>query len=209
MTKIAAYDAAVAALPTFDPEILRTSAIKVEELSLKIKGLVELQAAWSAYEIYFQKVVEHETSIAESQKETMQEEKIVEFLLDLQGLIKSNLVPKINEVASTWLQRITAGKHTSVELTQDMEVLVDGDMVEGLSGSGKAVAHLSLRMALGQVLTNGVFPVFVTDEIDSSMDEERSALVVENLLKMLNGSLKQLVMISHKNVEGATNEILL
>lgn len=40
-----------------------------------------------------------------------------------------------------------------------------------MSGSGKAVANLSLRIGLGQVLTNNVLSLFVGDEIDSSLDK--------------------------------------
>jgi hypothetical protein len=58
--------------------------------------------------------------------------------------------------------------------TREFDVVVDGQRLDTLSGSGKAVANLALRLGLGQVLTNNVLSVFVGDEIDASMDEDRA-----------------------------------
>ena len=92
-------------------------------------------------------------------------------------------------------------------LTDDMEILV-GDMpIEALSISGRALGHLSLRMALGQVLTNSVFPVFMADEVDASMRNNRAQNVLDSLTDMLSGSMKQIIMISHRELERIDNVI--
>lgn len=113
----------------------------------------------------------------------------------------------MNAVASTWMRRMSEGKHQKVELTDNMEILVNGEPIEALSISGRALGHLSLRMALGQVLTNAVFPVFMADEVDASMRNNRAQNVLDSLTDMLKGSMKQIIMISHQSLEAVDNII--
>ena len=75
--------------------------------------------------------------------------------------------------------------------------LGDGQRLDTLSGSGKAVANLALRLGLGQVLTNNVLSVFVGDEIDASMDDDR-ARNLHNSIQGLAGKISQIIHISHK-----------
>ena len=79
--------------------------------------------------------------------------------------------------------------------------------IEALSISGRALGHLSLRMALGQVLTNSVFPVMLLDEICSSMRNNRAQLVLDNLIAMLNQSVKQIIIITHHSLEHIDHRI--
>ena len=80
---------------------------------------------------------------------------------------------------------------------ENFDVSVDGQKLATLSGSGKACANLALRIGLGQVLTNNVFSVFVGDEIDASMDEDRSEFT-QNSLKSLSDKISQVIIITHK-----------
>ena len=52
-------------------------------------------------------------------------------------------------------------------------------------------------MGLGQVLTNGVFSVFVGDEIDASMDKDRAENTALTL-QTLKGRVSQILLITHK-----------
>ena len=121
--------------------------------------------------------------------------------------IKTAILPSVNAVATQWLHRMSEGKHHKVELTEDMAILVNDEPIEALSISGRALGHLSLRMALGQVLTNHVFPVFMADEVDASMRNERAQNVLDALTDMLKGSMKQIIMISHRELEHVDNII--
>lgn len=131
----------------------------------------------------------------------------VKTLNDLLLQVKSKLLPSINAVASTWFNRMSDGKHTKIELTDSMEILANGQVIEALSISGRALGHLSLRMALGQVLTNSVFPVMMVDEVDSSMRNNRAQLVLDNLIAMLNQSVKQIIIITHQTLERIDHRI--
>lgn len=131
----------------------------------------------------------------------------IKTLQAFKAKIKSAILPSVNVVASNWMNRMSEGEHTSVTLTDDMDILVDHEPIEALSISGRALGHLSLRMALGQVLTNSVFPVFMADEVDASMRNNRSQNVLNALVDMLNHSVKQLFVISHKDIDAKSHII--
>lgn len=122
-------------------------------------------------------------------------------LKELKVKIKTHLVPSLNTAASIYLNQMTDGLRNSIVVTEDFDVTVDGQKLEALSGSAKAVANLALRIGLGQVLTNEVFSVFMGDEIDGSMDDQRAkatAICLRNLTK----SIDQVIIVSHKkNIE--------
>lgn len=112
-------------------------------------------------------------------------------------VIKSHLVPSLNKVASVLLNQMTGGARTSIVVDEDFNITVDGQAVQTLSGSGKAVANLALRIGLGQVLTNGVFSVFMADEFDESMDAQRAQYTAE-CLQRLKETIKQVIIVTHK-----------
>jgi exonuclease SbcC len=103
----------------------------------------------------------------------------------------------LNKVASVLLNQMTGGARTSVIVDDEFNITVDGQQVQTLSGSGKAVANLALRIGLGQVLTNGVFSVFMADEFDESMDDERARYTAE-CMQRLKETIKQVIVVTHK-----------
>lgn len=121
-------------------------------------------------------------------------------LRNLKVSIKSYLVPSLNKVASAYLAQMTDGARSSVIISEDFEIRVDGQPMEALSGSAKAVANLAIRLALGQTLTNSVFSVLMADEIDASMDAQRAEYTAK-CLRNLTGKIKQIIIISHKKLD--------
>src|SRR5690606_38861993 len=97
------------------------------------------------------------------------------------------------------------GQRTVIEVDEDFNIEVDGQPVNTLSGSGKAVSNLAVRIALGMVLTNKVFSVLLADEIDAAMDDER-AEATATALRNLTGTISQVVLVSHKEPD-ADNQI--
>ncbi len=119
----------------------------------------------------------YESRKAEIEQRRAQEEgyrKGKEALTILRKLVKQHLIPSLNKVASHYLSRMTGGQRNLIEVNEEFEIQVDGQPINTLSGSGKAVANLALRLGLGQVLTNNQFSVFLGDEIDASMDKDRA-----------------------------------
>ena len=128
-------------------------------------------------------------------------------LNDLKVRIKSYLLPSLNSVSSQLLFEMTGGELSEVKLDDDFEILVDGKPIAAMSGSEQAVANLAIRLGLGQILTNRVFSVFMGDELDASMDEDRAAYLME-CLRRLRGSISQILLVTHKQFE-ADNTISL
>lgn len=111
--------------------------------------------------------------------------------------VKSHLTPSLNKVSSLLLNQMTGGARSTVEIDEEFEIKVDGQPLHTLSGSGKAVANLAIRIGLGQVLTNRVFSVFMGDEVDAAMDDNRAGYTAECLRRLTN-TIKQVVIVTHK-----------
>jgi exonuclease SbcC len=118
-------------------------------------------------------------------------------LVTLRLLVKQHLLPSLNKVASHLLVGMTGGQRRALVVDDEFEVQVDGQPLDTLSGSGKSVANLALRLGLGQVLTNNVFSVFIGDEIDAFMDANR-AENTSNTLRLLKDSISQILLVTHK-----------
>ncbi|BCJ91743.1 hypothetical protein IZ6_24780 [Terrihabitans soli] len=118
-------------------------------------------------------------------------------LTTLRSLVKQHLVPSLNRVASHLLNGMTGGQRSSIVVDDEFDITVDGQPLNTLSGSGKAVANLSLRLALGRVLTDNVMSIFIGDEIDASMDDDR-ATKTSDILRNLAESLSQILIVTHK-----------
>lgn len=95
---------------------------------------------------------------------------------------------------------MTSGVRNSIYIDNEFDILVDGQRVETLSGSGKAVVNLAIRIALGTVLTNKIFSVFMVDEADAAMRGERASYTAE-CLRNLRKTVSQIFIISHKDIE--------
>lgn len=114
--------------------------------------------------------------------------------------VKQHLAPSLGRVASYFVSQMTGGERQTVVVDDQFNISVDDQALHTLSGSGKAVANLALRLALGQVLTNNVFSVFMGDEIDSAMDQNRSMKTADTL-QTLRNKIKQILLVTHKYPE--------
>lgn len=150
-----------------------------------------------------QELVEYERKVAEldDQRGILGElEGVEKGLKSFKLRVKDYLVPSLSMAASALLAKMTGGERSKIEVNSDFEILVDGQELYTLSGSGKAVANLAIRIALGQVLTRKAFNVFMGDEIDASMDEDRSQYTAE-CLRNLSNQIRQIFLVSHHEPE--------
>jgi DNA repair exonuclease SbcCD ATPase subunit len=103
---------------------------------------------------------------------------------------------------------MTNGKYSEVIVDDDMEITVNGQSIETLSGGNETVANIALRLALGQVLVVETFPVFLGDEMDAFADESRREAVAEAMAALLDkGHLKQVILVTHRGVAAADHVI--
>lgn len=196
------------ALPEYaGDEAVAQAKAELEGVKSSEQELRDLEYQWGIYKRDKQNYDDAYSYLKEAKDRVDSEKEVIETLQLYKQKIKSTILPSVNSVASSWIQRMSLGKHVSVGLTDDMDILVNGEPIEALSISGRALGHLSLRMALGQVLTNSIYPVFMADEVDASMRNERAQAVLDNLVKMLEGSVKQIIMISHRELENVHNVI--
>lgn len=185
----------------------RKKELRFEELKgipEKLAHLQDLHGRCLAYEYAYQSYLKDKRTYDEAveEMESLEAEiedwkKVKAALTHLRTLVKQHLVPSVNKVASYLINSMTGGQRQSIVVDEDFNVEVDGQDLNTLSGSGKAVANLALRLALGRVLTNGVFSVFVGDEIDASMDLDRAENTTKTLRKLVD-HISQILLVTHK-----------
>ena len=189
-----------ARLPELTSEVERLSNLKTEA----IRYQEALKVFEQAKILYDCQKSDLETVSVKYQHWVLMKEKIAEVRQTIKGMF----LPSLNQVASLLVQQMTAGKHQVVTISEDFaDIVVDGDDIETLSGSTANVVYLATRLALGLVLTNRVFSVFMGDELDSATDSER-AEAIASALKSLTNTIGQVIVVSHKSVEGDNNIFL-
>lgn len=173
------------------------------------EGLLHLCRAYEADLARFQAAKDqydtHLKSAEDAENKAKEFRKVRDVMVLLRSLIKQHLLPSLNKVASHLLTGMTGGQRTRVEVDEEFNVNIDQQPLDTLSGSGKAVANLALRIALGQVLTNKVISILLADEIDGSMDDFRAEQTAD-VLRTLDNNVSQVLLVSHKSIE-AKNEI--
>lgn len=176
----------------------------LEKVANSIKTTQELQTKAVSYEsLLNQYKVQSEANAKVKDQMNELEVRIQELtnlrkaLHELKPKVKQYLVPSLNRVASNLLSQMTSGARTKVHIDEEFNILIDDQPIDTLSGSGKAVSNLAIRIGLGTVLTNKVFSVFLADEIDASMDQDRVAYTAE-CLKNLTKTVGQIILVSHK-----------
>ena len=123
-----------------------------------------------------------------------------ENLKDIKTKIKGYVLPSLQKVSSTLLSEMSDNLYSSISIDPEFNILVEGREVNLFSGSEQAMINLALRLGLGQVLTHKAFSVFIGDEIDASMREERAQLTAD-CLKSISKHIRQVLLISHRDIE--------
>lgn len=123
-----------------------------------------------------------------------------EELKDVKTKIKGYVLPSLQKVSSHLLSEMSDGLYSSISIDPEFNILVEGREVNLFSGSEQAMINLALRLGLGQVLTHKAFSVFIGDEIDASMREERAQLTAD-CLKSISKHIEQVLLISHRDIE--------
>jgi DNA repair protein SbcC/Rad50 len=176
---------------------LRLALAPLPDLQRRLSDALTFEQQLSAYVAMRARFDELSSEVAAKRETADEWRKVKDAMSILRGLVKQHLVPSLNRVASHLITGMTGGERQSIVVDEDFGVTVDGQALDTLSGSGKAVANLALRLGLGQVLTNKVFSVFIGDEIDASLDQDRAENCATTL-QAVKGWLSQIILISHK-----------
>ncbi len=123
---------------------------------------------------------------------------------DLRTELNVRLRPELNERASGFLNIITGGRYSDLELSEDYTatIMEDGDPKSVISGGEEDLVALALRLAISEMIAERAgqpLSMLVLDEVFGSLDEERRQSVLE-LLRGLADRFPQVVVVSH--IEG-------
>lgn len=200
--QVKAYDAYQA-----DYVVKKAEFDALENIDATVEALAAQHQTALVYErdrkAYTEAVVRFNAARDQVQTHVQQSDEYAEAKRRVQALkvqVKTHLLPSLNKVASILLNQMTGGERYEVLVDEDFEITIDGQPIGTLSGSGKAVANLAVRIALGQILTNKVFSVFFADEVDAAMDDDRAAYTAQ-ALRRLTDLIGQVVIITHKRPE--------
>lgn len=113
----------------------------------------------------------------------------------------STLRPEMEELMSGFVSVLTDGRHESVTVTEDFEVVCQegGVDMEVISGGAEDVVALAQRVAMSQMIAERrgkPLSLLVLDEPFGSLDETRRPAVLD-FLRRLSGVFGQVVLISH------------
>jgi DNA repair exonuclease SbcCD ATPase subunit len=132
-------------------------------------------------------------------------------LVEARRTLKAFLAPSLSRVSSKIITQMTENSLRpldSIEIDEDMNITANGQDVSTFNGAHATMINLALRLALGQVLVARVFPLFIGDEIDSDATPANAQAIADGLTACKE-QLKQIVLISHKRLEGVDHEVMM
>lgn len=118
--------------------------------------------------------------------------------------IKLETIPLINYHASSYLNTMTKGVMTDINITENYDLIVDGYQINLRSGAQKDLSSLAFRLSLGQSIILGMLPLFIGDEIDASSPPEVAHDITE-ALETMSGNGYQILLITHKDTSELEN----
>lgn len=121
-------------------------------------------------------------------------------IADARAVVKALIAPKISRIATVLIRDMSLGKLDNLVVDDEMEITVGGQRIETLSGAGKTVANLALRVAMGRALVGHVFPVFLADEIDGDLSAKRREATLQALVS-LKKHLSQIILVTHRGAD--------
>ncbi len=120
---------------------------------------------------------------------------------ELRDELNDGLRPELSELASGFLESLTDGRYSALELDEQyaVQVLEDGLPKSVLSGGEEDLCNLVLRLSISQMIAERAgqpFSLLVLDEVFGSLDESRRDSVLA-LLRRLHERFEQVIVITH------------
>ncbi len=129
-------------------------------------------------------------------------------LVEVKARVKTYLIPSLNRVSSYLLSEMTGGEHSTVAMDENFEVFVDGQPLRTMSGSGKDITNLAIRIGLGRILTHKVLGMMLLDEVDQGMDDSRAAYTWE-CIERITPQIGQVLQVSHKELRAENRLVVM
>ena len=162
------------------------------------KDIVNYISNKKYYELYLETVTNLENNIKDNNSKQELLTLLRSVLITCKKEIQSQVLPLINTTSSKLLSTMTGGERSSIEIDKSFQIQVDGQKVDVLEGSGQVLTNICLRIAMLNTFYKDSFLVFIGDEIDSPLHEDRFAFL-EKSLDNLSSLGYQIIIISHKD----------
>lgn len=159
--------------------------------------LVKYNADKITYDNIFNTVSTIENDINRNNEALKTVSLLKDVLLKCKKEIQSQILPVINTTSSNLLSVMTGGERSNISIDKTFNISVDNQSVDVLEGSGQVLTNICLRIALLNTFYKDSFLVFIGDEIDSPLHEDRFNFL-EKALSNLVSLGYQLIIISHK-----------
>lgn len=196
-TNLASYNEMAEKFATFDEE---KETLQLNSLALRYNEAIQYERDLVDYE---KRKVEFDNLMIKMNELSTQMtsyKRAVDNLKEMKLKIKGYVLPSLQKVTSILLSEMSDNLFTDVKIDPEFNILVEGREVNLFSGSEQAMINLALRLGLGQVLTHKAFSVFIGDEIDASMRDERAQLTADCLRKV-SKYINQVILVSHRDIE--------
>ena len=123
---------------------------------------------------------------------------------DLRTELNTQLRPELSDVAATFLNELTGGRYSELEIDANYDVVLyeDGIPKPVISGGEEDIANLALRLAISQMIaerSGQSFSMLILDEVFGSLDLQRQRDVID-VLRRLGDRFEQVILISHIDV---------
>lgn len=162
------------------------------------KDIVNYISNKKYYELYLETVTNLENNIKDNNNKQELLTLLRAVLTTCKKEIQSQVLPLINTTSSKLLSTMTGGERSSIEIDKSFQIQVDGQKVDVLEGSGQVLTNICLRIAMLNTFYKDSFLVFIGDEIDSPLHEDRFAFLEKSLDNLSNLGY-QIIIISHKD----------
>jgi DNA repair protein SbcC/Rad50 len=126
---------------------LRLRLAPLPDLQRRLADALSFEQQLATYEALKARFDELSSDVAAKRGSADEWRKVKDAMSILRGLVKQHLVPSLNRVASHLIAGMTGGQRQSIVVDEDFDVTVDGQSLDTLSGSGKAVADFALVWA--------------------------------------------------------------
>ncbi len=184
----------------FDQHSELLGAVRGQITELKKAVTAALLAVQGAHDRY-QKSKDSAAEIATKTKYQRHYKEVAAGLDDLRKHLNKRILPDLETRASDHLHRLTDGRYSELRLDEKFAAtIIDGANPKPvISGGEEDVVALALRLSLSELIQERIgqpMSLLILDEVFSSLDERRRALMLGQL-DAIKGSFQQILVISH------------
>lgn len=216
-TKISEYDKELLSYNTnkdlYDSLNIEAKSIKeeIDNFLLNQKELLNTKDLYTTLQTkkvyYLQQLDIYETAIVKYTALKSELDLFVDLKKEISKIvlnIQNNIIPLIDYHASVFIDLITKGSMSKIEVTENYDILIDGVSISLRSGGQQDLASLAFRLSLGQSVVTGMLPLFIGDEIDSAGTSEVSDDITLALDSISNSGF-QVILITHQDISTIEN----